>query len=279
MEAFQPLQPLYYSHVGHPEPTGPKPWDHPWPLFLPHMTTCQEVLLVLYQNISRIQWLFTPSCLHHLSSGFSQPSAPWSHCLHSYPLVVCSQYCSHNNPITHLTQIMSVFCSKPSSGSNSLREEATFFAYSGLHACAHTETFSDLIFCHTFPLNLCSLYWPLCWIWNMPSLIAQLIKNPPAMRDPWVGKIPGEGKGYPLQYSGLENFMDCNVYGVAKSWTQPSDLDFHFSLSQGLCTVCSLWWKVCSPHPPNPSTSFGVLFKCTFTVRPQESQGPTLSEM
>ena len=46
------------------------------------------------------------------------------------------------------------------------------------------------------------------------------------------GSIPGwgrsarEGKGYPLQYSGLENSMDCRVYGVAKSWTQPSD--FHF---------------------------------------------------
>ena len=37
------------------------------------------------------------------------------------------------------------------------------------------------------------------------SLVAQLVKNPPAMRetwfDPWVGKIPGEGIGYPLQYS------------------------------------------------------------------------------
>ena len=28
--------------------------------------------------------------------------------------------------------------------------------------------------------------------------------------DSWVGKIPGEGKGYPLQYSGLENSMDCD---------------------------------------------------------------------
>jgi len=35
--------------------------------------------------------------------------------------------------------------------------------------------------------------------------------------DPWAGKIPGEGKGYPLQYSGLENSMDCKVHGVAKS--------------------------------------------------------------
>ena len=34
-----------------------------------------------------------------------------------------------------------------------------------------------------------------------------------------LGRSPGEGKGYPLQYSGLENSMDCIVYGVAKSQT------------------------------------------------------------
>ena len=36
---------------------------------------------------------------------------------------------------------------------------------------------------------------------------------------PRLGRSPGEGKGYPLQYSGLENSMDCIVYGVAKSRT------------------------------------------------------------
>ena len=34
-----------------------------------------------------------------------------------------------------------------------------------------------------------------------------------------VGRSPGEGNGSPLQYSGLENFMDCIVHGVANSWT------------------------------------------------------------
>ena len=34
-----------------------------------------------------------------------------------------------------------------------------------------------------------------------------------------LGTSPGEGKGYPLQYSGLENSMDCIVIGVAKSQT------------------------------------------------------------
>ena len=37
---------------------------------------------------------------------------------------------------------------------------------------------------------------------------------------PGLGRSPGEGKGYPLQYSGLENSMDCIVHGVTKSRTQ-----------------------------------------------------------
>ena len=97
--------------------------------------------------------------------------------------------------------------------------------------------------------------YPLQYSWA--SLVAQKVKNLPAMRDTWVwslvGKIPwrrdrlptpvflgfpcgsvgkesacsagdlgsipglgrptGEGKGYPLQYSGLENFTDCIVHG------------------------------------------------------------------
>ena len=43
---------------------------------------------------------------------------------------------------------------------------------------------------------------------------------------PGLRRPPGEGKGYPLQYSGLENSMDSIVHGVAKSRTQLSD--FHF---------------------------------------------------
>ena len=43
---------------------------------------------------------------------------------------------------------------------------------------------------------------------------------------PGMGRSLGEGKDYPLQYSGLENSMDCIVHGVTKSWTQLSD--FHF---------------------------------------------------
>ena len=36
---------------------------------------------------------------------------------------------------------------------------------------------------------------------------------------PGLGRSSGEGKDYPLQYSGLENSMDCGVCGVTKSRT------------------------------------------------------------
>ena len=43
-----------------------------------------------------------------------------------------------------------------------------------------------------------------------------------------LGRCPGEGKGYPLQYSGLENSMECIVHGVTQTDTRLSD--FHFLL-------------------------------------------------
>ena len=46
---------------------------------------------------------------------------------------------------------------------------------------------------------------------------------------PGLGRSPGEGKGYPLQYSGLENSMGCIVHGVTKSRTRLSD--FHFMIN------------------------------------------------
>ena len=53
--------------------------------------------------------------------------------------------------------------------------------------------------------------YPLQYSWA--SLVAQLIKNPPTIRETWVQSLGWEDpleerKGYPLQYSGLENSMD-----------------------------------------------------------------------
>ena len=58
---------------------------------------------------------------------------------------------------------------------------------------------------------------------NLPATIGDVGSIPGSRRS------PGEGKGYPLQYNGLENSMDCIVHGVAKSWTHLSDSHFHFT--------------------------------------------------
>ena len=56
-------------------------------------------------------------------------------------------------------------------------------------------------------------------LYSWASLVAQLVKNLPVCRRPGLGRSPGEGKGYPLQYSSLDNSMGCIVHGVAKSRT------------------------------------------------------------
>ena len=43
---------------------------------------------------------------------------------------------------------------------------------------------------------------------------------------PGLGRSPGEGNSYPLQYSGLENSVDLIVHGVAKSPARLSDFQF-----------------------------------------------------
>ena len=57
------------------------------------------------------------------------------------------------------------------------------------------------------------------------SLIAQLVPAVCLGSIPGLGRFPGKGKGYPLQYSGLENSMNCIVHGVSKSRIQLSN--FH----------------------------------------------------
>ena len=66
---------------------------------------------------------------------------------------------------------------------------------------------------------------------------------------PGLGRSPGEGNGYLLQYSGLENAMDRIVHGVTKSGTWLSNFHFHFH-STHLSAIDSkllqrknpIWW-------------------------------------
>ena len=65
--------------------------------------------------------------------------------------------------------------------------------------------------------------------------MAQVVKNPHVVQETWVLSLgwensPEEGKGYPLQYSGLENSMDCVVHIVSESdTTERLSLSFQVS--------------------------------------------------
>ena len=59
-----------------------------------------------------------------------------------------------------------------------------------------------------------------------------------------LGRSPGEGRGYPFQYSGLENSTDCMVHGVAKSWTRLSDFHFYHIC---IFTHMHIWWNAFQP--------------------------------
>ena len=67
---------------------------------------------------------------------------------------------------------------------------------------------------------------------------------------PGLGRSPGEGKGYQLQYSGLENPMDYVVRGVTKSWTRLSDFHFTSLQSQNISLPAKMGYAGwLSPHP------------------------------
>ena len=71
---------------------------------------------------------------------------------------------------------------------------------------------------------------------------------------PGLGRSPGEGKGYPLQYSGLENSMDCIVDGFTKSWMRLRDSHFHFQTPHrnGITQYLSFCVWLISPNITSP---------------------------
>ena len=81
---------------------------------------------------------------------------------------------------------------------------------------------------------------------------------------PGLGRSPGEGKGYPLQYSGLENSMDCIIHGVTKGCTQLSN--FHtqwsclLSLSPSKDSSSNLQERCCMRNKNSPNADTPNMF-------------------
>ena len=97
--------------------------------------------------------------------------------------------------------------------------------------------------------------------------------------DPWVEKIPREGEDYPIQYSGLENSMDCIVHGVTKTQTGLSD--FHFYFLTHFLSENGVWGRpaggaVQNPRPLCVLGKFSPLYTlvqsiCLLILQPKEA--------
>ena len=96
---------------------------------------------------------------------------------------------------------------------------------------------------------------------------------------PGLGRSPGEGNGYPLQYSGLENSMDRDawpaiVHGVTKSRTRLSK--FHFHSSELTVTQHNPLLPL-EVRPPAPQTALprrSLLLPHTSLSSPAPGAGP-----
>ena len=94
-----------------------------------------------------------------------------------------------------------------------------------------------------------------------------MVKNLPAMRETWVQSLGWEGNGYPLQYSGLENFKDrgawqATVHGVAQSdTTECLSVSFLIKISEEKSFLfsqrCSSFKKISTKYPNMQSTMGG----------------------
>ena len=133
------------------------------------------------------------------------------------------------------------------------------------------------------------------------SLVAQIVKNPPAMQgDPGsilgLGRYPREGNGYPLQYFCLEDSMARGVWWSTVHGVRPKDQKTLslFSHYKYCITYSIVWWNVFQlrelrivksatwnavrefkhkqgsaplPHP-SASTCYSVRVQCSRTGKP-----------
>ena len=92
---------------------------------------------------------------------------------------------------------------------------------------------------YTFIINISNMFSDTL-LWERVQVVSSVGKESTCKEGdpgsiPGSERSPGEGKCYPLQYSGLENSMDCIVHGVAESQTWLCD--FHFISLFALCSL------------------------------------------
>ena len=120
------------------------------------------------------------------------------------------------------------------------------------------ELILSLFFLLTFILKLFILFWHIADYRAFPGSSAgkeSACRAGDLSSIPELGGSPGEGKAYPLPYSGLENSVDHIVNGVTKSRTQLNDFPFHSWLtmlwSSQVNSEGTREGHTCTHAPPN----------------------------
>ena len=75
------------------------------------------------------------------------------------------------------------------------------------------------------------------WSYSWTCLLAQLVKNPPVIREVWIGSLE-KGRATHCSNSGLENSMDCTDHGVAKSPHTTEGLSLSLNEVYSIGTSC-----------------------------------------
>ena len=114
-----------------------------------------------------------------------------------------------------------------------------------IFSCYFCSISSDFFFRRWSTLSPLLLFPFNCFHPFILSLVAQMVKNLPAVwvdlgSIPGLGRSPREGKGYPLQYSGLENPMDYSPWGLKRVGHDWATFTFTHSLY--------LKWASCTQH-------------------------------
>ena len=112
-----------------------------------------------------------------------------------------------------------------------LQKDSVFYIYIYTYIYTHIYIIHIYIYTHThiytyIYVHTCIYYIYICFPHSSVGKEFSCNAGDPGLI-PGLGRSAGEGKGYPLEYSGLENSLDYTIHGVTKSWTQLEQLSTH----------------------------------------------------
>ena len=205
---------------------------------LTRWTFVGKVMSLFFNMLSRLVIAFLPrsKCLFNfmaavtICNDFGAPQNKVCHCFHCFPSYLpWSDRSGYHD--------LSSFFLKPASSLSSFTFIKRLFSSSSLSAIRVVTLAYLRLLIYLWAILISAFASSSPAFWMMYSVYRAFPCGSASKESAYsagnLGSIPGlrrshgEGKGYPFQYSGLENSMNCIVHGVTKSQTQLSDFHFH----------------------------------------------------